>query len=132
MELPRMYELIPGELSITLDAPDIPCIRATGWRLMTRGLRKHGQREIILILRRHENDLLEKLLKGPLDYFRTVHRYAASGQTVGAGGRTGFVDSASLGWPDKCGFIYVEPVPLVDGGALRQKDAIVALMLVGD
>jgi hypothetical protein len=100
-------EIVPDTLWTSID--DVPLVAlpdARAWSLITRGLESVGQRELMIIIRRCRGE--SRPPDFPFILFRTLHRLAANGSTVGEGGHTRLAAPVGGGPPIE-GFVYEEP-----------------------
>lgn len=112
---PTFLELVPEELDLrvfrhaidTIDGP-VPC-----WSYVSDGLRRFGQKEIVLTLRRRPGEPDDAFPRDPLDYFLLMHRLATDGKTVEAGGYSRFARPGGfLGRDGPVGMMYVTATPM--------------------
>jgi hypothetical protein len=87
-ELPAVAELVPRSLfaRVHLDEEPwpgsgaIPC-----WTYVSDGLRAHGQKELLLTLRRNDDEPPETFPREPFRFFTLMHSFAEQGRVVDAG-----------------------------------------------
>ena len=87
-ELPAVAELVPRSLfaRVHLDeqpwagSDAIPC-----WTYVSDGLRAHGQKELLLTLRRNDDEPPETFPREPFRFFTLMHSFAEQGRVVDAG-----------------------------------------------
>jgi len=107
-EFPLQLELLPGQLTARVHLHDIPSLDGPVpcWSYVSRGLSAHGQKDLILSLRRTAGEAVDGFPRDPLRYFMDVYRLAEQGRVVDAGAITEFTAPTFLG---RKGVLYVQP-----------------------
>lgn len=106
---PITIELIPQQLSVTVDQHPIPVtmgnnnVRALSY--LSNGLNHVGQQELFFVLKTNQIDVAN-IPQDPLYFFAQVHQFATKGQIVREGDITQFGQKDMWGWK---GIVYAKP-----------------------
>jgi hypothetical protein len=106
---PITIELIPQQLSVTVDEHQIPVcmgnnnVRALSY--LSNGLSLVGQQELFFVLKTNQIDI-DSIPQEPLHFFAQVHHFATQGQVVKEGDMTQFGQKDMWGWK---GIVYAKP-----------------------
>lgn len=111
-QFPLTVELIPGALigrvflhEIEAGSERIPC-----WSYVSEGLCEHGQKEVVITLRRERGEAAEDFPKDPLHLFGTLFQLATQGRCVDVGGHSELGTRRFLGHH----LLYADAQPLAD------------------
>ncbi|OGN83997.1 MAG: hypothetical protein A2X23_03945 [Chloroflexi bacterium GWC2_73_18] len=114
-------DLVPGRLAATVfvHAIDSREGRLDCWTYASRGLRSHGQKELVLTLVRRPDEAPDAYPRDPLDLFAAVLDVAAGGRIVDEGDLTELGPAGFLGRPGIRALGYLRPDPPLVGTALQ-------------
>jgi hypothetical protein len=132
-------DLIPDELRLKvfvhdlieeeneeLEGLEIPC-----WTFLSDGLWSHGQKEIMLTIRRREEESLDQILPHLTFYYKLVYKLALDGRFVLEGGRTILRDKGLFGASEGKSLTYV-PFSCFTGVTPPTSPTISGILLMED
>jgi hypothetical protein len=122
-----VIELVPGELWASIHRHRLgPPRLADARTAITSGLRKVGQREVVLTLV-HDRHAMPDFPDSLLWYFTVLRDLAIDGRPVGPGGISGYAAPGPFGLGSFVGAGFAEPQPVADVPV--PEDALAAVLL---